>query len=75
MAADQPVQQNDPDNAQSEEDNVSLSDQIELDEEIQQDIENEINHNIFFLNQRPLLCDSGKDHDGQEYEWVDDSNL
>ena len=49
-----------------------MSDQIELDEEIQQNSENEINH--YFednTHQQPLSCDSGKDHNGQEDECVD----
>ena len=70
----------DADNAQSEEDNGSLSDHNEAEEEIQQHSESEVNHEVENSNQQhhddsihqqPLSCDRGKDHDGQEDGCVD----
>ena len=51
IADDQLVQQNGLDNAKSEEDNSSLSDQSEYEDEIPQHSENDVNHEVVNSNQ------------------------
>ena len=51
IADDWLVQQNCPDNSQSEEDNSSLSDQSEYEDEIPQHSENDVNHKVVNSNQ------------------------